>query len=274
MVCACFVGRAQEKADTLILEDAINKKIIITQITGTGGYQEECVQIHVENNLDKTIWLKIEAGRRLDSEDSTMQDILVVQSKKFKLNPFEKLATSVRGFCCQASLHAPAKASKFKIGSLASAPLIQLSKYINNHTLPTHAIQEAIWVISDGHDISSIDNSENNSAITDLQRLVSKIMGIPIPWYTTCYKPGDHQVSSNQRQKITATVDYQTNENGQVIIQIISERGEIMEEQSHFSQKGIYHYNFIWEVENIPAGKYYLKIFDQSRTIKMLEITI
>ena len=274
VLCCSLHAAAQSKVDTLSIEEAMNKKIVLNKITGKGGYQEECVQFNLENKSDKTVWIKIEAGRRLDSVDSTMQDILIVQSKKFKLNPFEKLATSVRGFCCQASLHAPAAASKFKIGSLASTPLVQLSKYINKHTLPTAAIQNAIWVISDGHDISSIDNSENDPAVTELQRQVSTILGIPIPWYTTYYKPGEHQVSSNQRQKITATVDYHTNENGHVIIQIISERGEIIEEQSHFSQKGTYHYNLVWEVENMPKGKYYLKIFDESRTIKNLEIVL
>lgn len=274
LLSASLIGAAQEKIDTLTIQDAMQKHIVLNKISGLGKYQEECIEFNLENTSERTYWIKIEAGQRLDSEDSTMQDILVVQSKKFKLNPKGKYVTNVRGFCCQAHLHAPAAASKFKIGQKASAPLLRIAQYINKHALPTQAIQQAIWVISDQHDISSIDNSQNDPAITELQREVSTILGIPIPWYTTYYKPGERQVSSNQRQKITATVDYHTNENGQVIIQIISDRGEIIEEQSHFSQKGTYHYNLEWEVENMPAGKYYLKIFDQTRTIKTLEIVL
>ena len=55
-----------------------------------GTYSGECLDMVITNNESDSSYYWLEAGRRLDSQDSTTQDILVAREQKFLMAAHEK----------------------------------------------------------------------------------------------------------------------------------------------------------------------------------------
>jgi len=55
---------------TMSVEEAIRKKLVSASISGKGGYTGEVIRIKLKNLLNRPVSIEVEAGRRLDSENS------------------------------------------------------------------------------------------------------------------------------------------------------------------------------------------------------------
>ena len=89
------------------IDKACKAGLATIKIRGTGNYRGDCLKINIKNNGDDSLFILLEAGRRLDSKNNGEQDILVTKEQLYKLEPHQKKEFFVYGFCCQASNHAP-----------------------------------------------------------------------------------------------------------------------------------------------------------------------
>ena len=71
------------------IEGLFLKGKINVSVKSLGGYQEKCIQFELKNITLDTVYVHIEAGRRLVCKDSTMQDIFLVKENKIRLLPLE-----------------------------------------------------------------------------------------------------------------------------------------------------------------------------------------
>lgn len=180
-----FLVALQTKANhkTLDLQKAIDLKVVQAKTTGLGGYQGFCINMELKNISKDSLFVVIEAGRRLNSIDDRYQDILIVKEQIVQLKTNETKNVKVKGYCCQASNSSPSAGTKYDINKIADTKLMLLARYLSSKNFDSQAEQRAIWAVSNNHQTASI-TSNNDSLLLPLRQFVATLKDEPLPWYT------------------------------------------------------------------------------------------
>ncbi len=261
-----------KKSQPVTLEKAIKAGWVSVKIKGKGGHQGKCIQMKMKNTQPDSIYVIVEAGRKLDSEDPSVQDIFVVQEQQFALSKGQTKTQEITGYCCQASNHSPSDTSKFKVGKMADSTMIKLAQFLKNKKYGMSDVQNAVWCLSDDHDLSSIPQGNR-----ELREFISKLKGIEVPWYQKEFSSAEEgRVFSNQASKISGNIDYRINNTSQISIQLRNKNGLVIQNFTHekFMEKGSYNYWFELTVTNWPKGEYFIYIFADSQQIMKREFSI
>jgi len=229
--------------DFISIEELTKTGLLETNIRGLGGYQGDCIEFDMQNNTSDTLLVYIEAGRRLTSVDTTIQDIFLVKNKKFRIFPRKRKKVKGYGFCCQSSKHAPYSEAEFNMGYLAPDNWILLAEMINKNNFPAQSIQDAIWVLSDNHEFSSI-NAKDLATIQDLRQTIAEIKNIKIPWYTLTYTTDTAKLFSNRPEQIVGNFNYRVKNNSVITISIKDKKGQILRRIVNAESKGPGEYEF------------------------------
>ncbi|MBL7899881.1 MAG: hypothetical protein JNJ99_15175 [Crocinitomicaceae bacterium] len=219
-------------AEILPLEALVNSGKISVSFISKGGYQGNCMQMIVHNHSADSVYGFVEPGRKLNSVNDGEQDILVVKAAQIKLKRFEKDTLDVFGFCCQSGKSGPSKNALYTIGSLAPAAWIFIANLINLNQFPNDAIQHAVWVLSDNHDIRSIP-AYSNPAMDQLRYAVADILDIEIPWYSFRYKSDENDLFTGIKTHFFAEVAFNIPQRALITPQITRPNGEIIYTGEH-----------------------------------------
>lgn len=260
ILCIFTITTVFAKHKSISIENAYKSGLIKFKIKGTGTYKGNCLKISFKNNSDDSLFLQLEAGRRLDSRNNTEQDILVIKDQIFVLSGHQKKEFNVYGFCCQASNHAPGKDSIFSIGKIADVDLVRLSAFCNINKFTDNETQNAVWCISDKRPLASIPESNEN-----LRKFVSKITKEEIPWYQIEYeKSSSNTVISDKVERISGNITYTLNKNDFYKIELRDAKGNLVQNYTNkkLAEKGTYDYWFDMQVTNYPKGKYFIHIYN------------
>jgi hypothetical protein len=264
--------------DTVSIQKAFESKLIKLDIKGAAGYQGPCIAMQIKNEDNQPMVLYVEAGRRLDSKDSTQQDILVVQDLFVSLMPKQERSVKVTGYCCQATNHAPASKSVFSVGELAENKLYDLARYLNQAKLEAGSIQNSVWCISNDHELSSIVD-DGTAEVSKLRRFLAELKGIVLPWYSIFYKKKKDVLFSGDPEKVVGRIEYYINDYSQVIANVRDEKGIIVKTFpiGNKVERGSYVFNMDWDVTKIPRSfftKYSVAIYQNGRELKKLYVDL
>ena len=274
-----FVMIVTEKSfarkDTVSIEKAFTNKLIKLDIKGKGGYQGPCISMQMKSQITDSMIVYVEAGRRLDSKDSTQQDILVVKDLFVMLSSMQEKTVDVTGYCCQAHNGAPKEKSIFFVGMSAEKNLYELGRYLNKAKLNSSSIQNAVWCISDNNELSSVTD-DGSEEVGKLRRFLSKLKGIEMPWYNIFYKKEKGVLFSGKPEKVTGNIDYYISDFSQVIVNIRDMKGSIVKSFPVGSQvaRGNHTFNLNWDASQMPKGKYVIFVYENGRKLKELPINL
>jgi len=231
--------------------------LIESQIYGTGGYSGNHFRASFTNNTTDSAFVWIEAGRRIFSDDTTIQDIFIAHHEMLALAPEAQDSVDIFGFCCQASFGAPYGNSTFKSGEMAPETWVELAEFLHLNEFPISAIQSAVWVFSDHKPMSSISDADPE-LIAPLKRKVAELLGIEVPWYTIGLKKIPNQLSSDIVTKIEGLIEFYVSSNGIISILIKDQYGQIVsrpiKEEAH--GPGEYTFELKQYVEGWKKGSY------------------
>jgi len=249
------------------LFESISKKIedhsISAEIVGKGGHQENCISFSLKNKTPDTLYIMLEPGRTIVSEDSSFQDIFIVKEKRITLPPLATVTTDGYGFCCRAHRSSPAKKSKFNIGYMSPVEWVEVASVINVNHFPTNAIQNAVWVLSDNFPIASIHH-EKMEEIELLRTAVAKAKGITLPWYTISYEKDTVLLFSNRPEKLHGKIAYYVNRNAIITINIRSSKGQLMTTliQEEAKNPGNQEFKLDLDIRNWAKGNYDICVYE------------
>ena len=258
----------------LSVEQAKKQGLIHLEISGKGSYTGDVILFKVKNLSAKDLQLNIEAGRRLDSQDSTEQDILVNRNEVFALKKGETKDVNVSGMCCQASNHAPQKKSVFHVGKMAAPFLIKIAEYIDLHKLcDRYVAQSAVWVLSDDNPIESICDNSDTLTANNLTRFVCDLTKKPYPNFRIMYARVDDP-STMKPTKVTGEISYYVQNNGLVTIAIYTKFGKAVKIFSLDvpTEPGEYHIGYEFNVATLPHDTYYLRVLVDGQKKKEVPI--
>jgi hypothetical protein len=258
-------------AKGISIEKACNQGILSAKVRSLGGHSENCISITLRNLSASETTILIESGRRLDSDDSTKQDILVVKERTIKMAAGEERDVSIYGFCCQSTKGSPSKGEKYSIGHMADSPLIKIAEYIYENAISANIAQHAIWTVSNNHSIASVNG--NNEDIRELKKYLSKIKQIEIPWYDIRYAdPLPGEVFSDKAVMVSGEIPFQINNMTIGSMIVFNQNEQIVDVVFNSSPllPDYYRYPVDLNVKNYPKGKYTIKLFTNGQKL-MLE---
>ena len=263
-------------SDTVSIRDAIDKGIISAIVKNTGGHSDECIEITIENKLGEDMILSIEAGRKMISEDTAMQDIMVTRQYAFLLSKTEKAKLKLFGMCIRAHRRSPAKDSKFSVGKMADSLLVQLARFIDKFNYRNGTSQNAVWVLSDGNSLESVYSESNDATGKKLLEFMHILTKKPFPWYTLEYQKDTVILFTGKPKTLHGYYNYFVQNNSVVTIGIYKEDGHL--QAILFSQRthnpGKYDYPFTLDVSKWKKGNYFLKFYvdDQVKEKKLITL--
>ncbi len=264
----------------LSIEEAMKNKIVSVHFTGKGGYSGECVELNIQSLIDHDTLIRIEPGRRLVSDDTLLQDILIVKEIQLLLAAREKKQFNIFGFCCEATNHAPYGGAKFSVGYMADSAFIKLAMFLSASNLPLDVMQSAVWVLSNNHALNSINN-ENESdrpKMKELYQLIAGMKGLEIkfPWYTLKYKADTATLFSNIPVKLFGEIEYNLSDPAHVDLVVRDSRNNFVANLfvNRPHNPNTYTYRFSLDVAKYPKGKYYVILYvdNQMRVRKEFEL--
>jgi hypothetical protein len=261
------------KRKPISIEKAVKTGLIQLEIKGKGGHSGICLHLKLSNKQSDSLYVILEAGRKLNSQNDEEQDILVTHEQLFALKGKEKKEADVYGFCCQASHHSPGKDSSFSVGKMADSAMIKLARFCDKNKFPQDAVQNAVWCLSDNHDVAGIDQS-----VEKLRKYVCEVKKVEMPWYQKDYaEPGSGSTAfSNRTDKISGSINYTIEASSLLSIQLKDRDNKLVQKftGNKMMSKGNYDYWFELQVTNWPKGKYYIDIYAGEQLIMKKEFEI
>ena len=109
ITCMLFTVNLWMVAHTeqMSLQRALDLKLVRALVKSLGSYHGFCMQMELKNLCSGPLLITVEAGRRLNSIDDKLQDILITGQQIIALKKQETRSFPVEGYCCQASNAAP-----------------------------------------------------------------------------------------------------------------------------------------------------------------------
>ena len=246
------------------LQEVLDKKLVLLKIKSLGGHSGECVQFIVKNTSADTLNFYLEAGRRLIPDSVIYQSIFIAKERKIQMKPGANLSFSAFGFCSNAPKSSPKKGRTFLPGSVPDSNWAKLGIFLSAHELKNGQIQDAVWVLSNNHQIASVldDGSAN---VTALRKLLAEIKKMDLPNYSISFIKSDSLLFSGLGKEITSTLDYSLKNACAISILVKNERGVVVKSlSSNMPQKqGKFQYPVKIDIRNWKKGKYKLVIQDE-----------
>ncbi len=276
VILIIFSATAKSQDSIITLGKAYKDGVVTVDIKSKGGFTGNVILMKIKNIFSSKRKIRIEAGRRLYSKDSTEQDILIVKTQVCELDPGTEKTLDVYGMCCQRYNSSPGKESEFEIGEMADTALVNLAIFISNNNLySSDAAQNAVWVISDNCRAEGI-HSINKTEQKKLQKYISAILKIPVSWYTLEYARDSIQLFSDKPFSLDGDFEYEISTNALVSMGFYSEKGELI--KTIFYQvahnPGTYSQCFQLNVAMLPKGVYYAKAFADGNLIKERKVIL
>lgn len=257
------VGKTDDKF--ISVEDAMRKNLISIEIRSTGGHSGECIEVKLENLSHDSLFLLVEPGRKLVSYDTTTQDILITRDEYLMIAGRQSHSLSIFGFCCESSMNSPYDSSLFSLGQMADSALVALACFLNENDFPLDACQDAVWALSDDHDLAYVHDDDPDK-INDLVDFVAKLKGVERPWYSLENQASENSVYSPKVSYISAVIQIYIPRNGFITVNITDESGNVMEVFEYMEpyQPGAFEYSFKIPVIDWPCGTYYFNLIMDS----------
>lgn len=247
--------------ETYNVEDAAKKGLIRLSIRSRGGFSGKVMSMTICNLQKDSLVLTVEPGRRLDSEDNTLQDILVTRSERFKMAGGQKSTYGIYGMCCQLHNHAPDSNAVYTVGHMADTNLVKLASFINKYRYYNeYAAQCAVWVVSDGQLLASV-SSRNDNITDNLRECVAGITGESVPYYSIVYKAKKPGQLIGEMDHIEGKLRYTLNTAGNVLVGIYNSDGRMVQLVKDAKQEqGKYSLFYTFNTTNLPPGTYSLRL--------------
>lgn len=233
---------------------------------GTGTHSGESIEVMLKNTSSKPFTSSIPVGWVFISETPEVQDLLVVREELFALSPGNQTTVFCKAFCCESSGIGPDENEPYRKGRLANKELVQVAMAAarKDQFIPDgfddHTIQHAIWVLSDGHDISSMGAMD--STLTDSLRMaVSRLSGQEPPLYSLTYAEGGEGVCSGRPEWITRTAQFNVPAGAKLTVVALGHKKQILEvlQDRETLEPGVHELTFRVHVLDWPDGDYAIR---------------
>ena len=262
---------AMANSKTIDIREAVKSGWVTLTVEANGGHSGKTIRIRVQNLKKKKFQLYVPVGLVFTSVDSTEQDLIIIQERLLALDKKQKRTFTLYGMCIQANNSSPRKESLFELSTAESSDnLMKLTAYIDKNALRTSAAQYAIWAVTDNKRVENIGER-------DLAIFTAELLGKPIPTYYIRHarqsRPGQMAFIDNP-STIEGKFKYKSDEMRKVSFGMYGADGKLLYTafENQEQKAGHHKFKFLFEVRNIPKGKYYARLMSEGEILKELAV--
>jgi hypothetical protein len=266
----------QAKHQKMDLQKALDSRLVMAKAYSLGGYQGNCIKMELKNLTNDSLFVTVEAGRRLNSLEESDQDILITQEQIIVLKKSEGKSFPVTGFCCQANNHSPRQNAKYGINRMADSNLVILARYMSTRKFDQHVIQQAVWAISDKRPTAQITNS-NDSSLLPLRMLVSTLKGEPLPWFTVISRTLEYPSGAMENFPIAlrGKMNYTNGAECYTTLHVLNSKGiEVCQVIKQWTMPGTKDYDLDIPLKGLAKGKYIIELNSPDKNLAKKEFEI
>ena len=257
------------------LNELVGNGTIVLTLTASGGHTASCITLTAKNLSDKHVITSLSPGHTLWPDDEGQQSIVVTQELMLAMHPDQVIERQVYGFCFESLDAGPSGGSKYQLGPIIEGTLSSLARFLNqNRDLPVSAQQQAIWVVSDCHPLSSIQVRDTETE--SLASFVADALGLERPWYTTEHMKTVDQLFTRQVERIYGEMPFEVQQYVTLSISIVDEDGRVMKHLVRSARYGPGSYTQPLDLFVIrwPPGEYVVRFEDGERALLNEEVFV
>lgn len=260
LICPFFIH-----SQSTSLVQALEKGLITLEAAGLGGYSGECLQATVTNVGKRTLRIVLEPGMVFQSQDTMLQDLLVVDKEEYLLAANQKRNFKLVSYCCEMHRGGPGAGAVFQLVSQPNDKLGQVARYLYQNYLNKNPMaQQAVWSVSDNADLSAVWDRNQPDKSKKLIEFLAQLTGRPVPWYRAEYAkaaPGP-QMAQRPMMMIEADWEFTLPENDSLTLAVFNAEGQqvdvLMTDKLYSS--GIYTFTFSYKTNRLPKGVYWFRM--------------
>ncbi|MCB0707614.1 MAG: hypothetical protein KDC34_20000 [Saprospiraceae bacterium] len=248
-------------------------------ISANGNYSGSSVELKIKSNNKKDVEVIVPAGTVFFTADDHHQILIIVEEEVFVVVKGRTKKKILDGYCTEASDGVPGAEMAMAFMPTKREQLQKLANFINeNKGFSDHAIQEAVWCVSDEHAIANI-YSENPVKTQKLIQFVADLTEQEVPWNQVkrSYNLSDGYIQFNP-VLVTGSIHFSTTKETIVKCKIIDEEGNLVFDNPNaltVPKKDIVNINFNLSVAGWSAGNYFVVYYDQdNKTLLKQEFSI
>lgn len=252
-------------AQTTTLQQALEKGLVTLEAQGLGGHTGDCLQATVTNVSKRALRVALAPGMVFQSQDTALQDLLVVDNEEYVLAANQKRAFKLNSYCCEMYRGGPGTGAVFQLVNQSNEKLSQVATYLHRNFLDKNPMaQQAVWSVSDNADLSAVWDRNQPDKSKKLIEFLAQVTGRPVPWYRSEYAkaaPGP-QMAKRPMMLIEADWEFKLPENDSLTLAVFNEEGKqvdvLMTDKLYSS--GIYTFTFSYKTNRLPKGVYWFRM--------------
>lgn len=258
------------------LHTALKNKSIVALVTSNGKHNGNSVDLTLTNTLSTTLEVLIPAGTLYHPANDDEQTLLQLEDKIIVLQGKTTQSTTVAAFCSEAGDRCPTKDNAFAMSKTTNPNFLKLTEYIRGKAIDKKTFQDAVWVISDKHDVSHID--ANDPTTINFRKYVATLGGKPDSWYTA---PREVTVDNGgnfsfQTVKVAGEIAFDCSKGEKIYQDIRKSDGTTQYKGQKYFTPSTNHvtYNFNIQVTGWEQGQYYVYIHNGTTELARYDFTI
>lgn len=247
------------------LSQALAEGLVSLQAEGLGGHAGECLQATVTNIGKRPLRVVLGPGMVFQSQDTTLQDLLVVDNEEYLLAANQKRSFKLVGYCCEMHRSGPGTGAVFQLVNQSNDKLSQVASYLYKNYLDKNPMaQQAVWSVSDNADLSAVWDRAQPEKSKKLIEFLAQLTGRPVPWYRSEYAkavPGP-QMAKRPMMMIEADWEFTLPENDSLTLAVFNAEGQQMDVlmTNKLYSSGIYTFTFSYKTNRLPKGVYWFRM--------------
>jgi hypothetical protein len=255
------IATAYAKLPTYTLANALKKKLIEVKISGadviqenSSGHYGKCLQIEITNLTTQRFKVKLINGQQFEPGDSSIQNMMLTEGEIFVFSPKRYRKEYINAMCVEKHDGAPYKNISFTVGSISDGHLLGISQLVEKYKYFNSTAQNAVWCISDGEDINTI-NSTDTLMQFRLQKFVSEATGQPMPTRHVAIKRLRPALRPSTN---TVTFAWETSKTHKTTLVVLDKNNKPVKEvlKDIILPAGHHSYPIILSTANLPKGYY------------------
>lgn len=258
-------------AENYSLSEALRLKLVSVSMAGaahdtTGNYTNgalaPCMGMLVSNNTNTEVMLSLDYGYKLEPTDSSYQTMMVSQTLIVKLPAKQKKTYRLYAMCTQASDRGPSETEHFSLGKRATGSLLGMAELVNRKRYQTDAAQNAVWCLTDNHDLQSISSSDT-AMMYELRRFVAKAKGMSL---SAVYAEANYVEpvrTYRMRTTYSGELRYSISRPAKVLVALFDNENHMKRVyvNNETQREGQYSYGYQITSDELEGKKYYLRMF-------------
>jgi len=267
---------------TYKFSEALQKGLVSIKINGAkpdslqetvSGHYGPCMQMEIVSLNSLAMSLNLDYGYSLVPHDSSLQTMIVTQSLIVKVLPKQKKLQKIYAMCTEASDAGPSFTKNFNLGFRSIGSLLDLTKLINQRKYQTDAAQNAVWCLTDNHDISSIYSSDT-AMMYELRRFVATAKGVAL---SKIYEAGNSytlQATYVTRTVYSGSLSYSLSRPTKIMVALFDENNHMktVYVNNETQKQGEYTYNYKIGSDEMNSQKHYLRLFRDAKLEEEISI--